>query len=151
MVPPAYAQLGPDAILSFRPSADKVSQWHTVRTRNGRIDSLQSIADEHGIPVARLIEFNFPGSTKNGRVDPDIVNWYLHNHKEFRCQRSTSDNANFMFKGGEKIAIPWLGQVQIGEPILAGDRIARMTFNEKVGEAMERSLPYPPKRSSGPC
>ena len=147
MVEPSYAQLGRDVLLTFRPSADQVSQWHTVGMRHGKIDSLRSVAEQHGIPVERLIEFNFPGSTKNGRVDPDVVNWYLHNHHDFRCQRSTSDGANFMFAGGEKIAIPFLGKVEIGEPILPGDRIARMTFNEKVGEAMERSLPYLPENA----
>jgi hypothetical protein len=37
--------------------------------------------------------------------------------------------------------------VEIGDPILPGDRIARMTFNEKVGEAMQRSLPYLPENA----
>ena len=147
MIAPSGAQLGKDVLLKFRPSPDRVSQWHIVRMRNGRIDNFQTIAEEHGVPVARLLELNFPGSTKSGRVDPDVVNWYLHNHTGFRCQRSTSDGANFMFTGGEKVAIPFLGQVEIGEPILPGDRIARMTFNEKVGEAMERSLPYLPENA----
>lgn len=109
MVSPAYAQLGKDVMLSFRPNRDKVSVWHIVRVRNGRIDNFQSIADEHEVPVATLIEFNFPGSTKNGRVDPDIVNWCLHNHREFRCQRATTDDSTYMFQGGERIAVPFLG------------------------------------------
>jgi hypothetical protein len=147
MVRPAYAQLGEDVLLSFRPSQDKVSLWHVVRVRNGRMDNFQSIADEHQVPAARLIEFNFPGSMKNGRVDPDVVNWYLHHHREFRCQRTTTDGNNYVFSGSEKIAVPFLGRVEIGDPILPGDRIARMTFNEKVGEAMQRSLPYLPENA----
>lgn len=144
MIAPAYAQLGQNVMLSSRPNEDKVATWHTVRTQNGRVENLQTIAQQHGVPVAKLIEFNFPGSTKNGRVDPDVVNWYLHNHQAFRCRRATSDGANFMFNGGEKIAVPFLSTVEIGDPTLPGDRIAKMTFNEKMGEAMERSLPYLP-------
>jgi hypothetical protein len=102
MVQPAYAQLGMDVMLSYRPNEDKISSWHAVRMRNGRIDNLQSIAEEYEVPVATLIEFNFPGSTKNGRVDPGIVNWYLHNHRDFRCMHATADGNNYLFKGGRK-------------------------------------------------
>jgi hypothetical protein len=71
-------------------------------------------ATKHQIPVERLIEFNFPGSVIKGRVNPAIVNWYLHYHEGFDCPE-THDHINRKFEGGERLAIPHLGNVEIGE------------------------------------
>lgn len=118
-VPPKYAHLGMQLIVSYSPPDDKVSSWHTVSPQK---ESFLKIADRYSVPVARLIEFNFPGSVKNDRVDPDVVNWYLFNHERFRCRTTTADGANHMFRGGEKVAIPYLGRVEIGEPEIIRSR-----------------------------
>jgi len=114
MVAPLYSNLAPDVVKSYSPSGDKVFKWHTVK--GGYTESLVSIAKQYGIPIAKLIEFNFPGSVKAGRVDPDVVNWYLFNHRRTHCHSITRNGYNFMFSGGEKIAIPYLGRVDVGEP-----------------------------------
>jgi hypothetical protein len=90
--------------------------WHTVRS--GHKESLASIAKQYSVPVEKLIDFNFPGSVTAGRVDPDIVNWYLFNHVRTRCRDITQDGHNYMFSGGEKIAIPYLGRLDIEEPVI---------------------------------
>jgi hypothetical protein len=119
MVAPKYANLGMELIVSYIPPDEKVSSWHTVSSRK---ESLLAIAKQYTVPVERLIEFNFPGSVPNGRINPDIVNWYLYNHKAFNCRQATPDGFNYMFKGGEQIAIPYLGQVEIGEPDIIKSR-----------------------------
>jgi hypothetical protein len=116
MVAPKYSVLAPDVVKSYSPPEDKINVWHTVRS--GHTESLASIATQHGVPVERLIEFNFPGSVISGRVDPDIVNWYLFNHIRMRCHDVTRDGHNYMFRGGEKIAIPYLGHVDVGMPVI---------------------------------
>ncbi len=116
MVAPTYSVLAPDLIKSYNPPEDKINTWHTVRI--GHTESLASIAKQYGVPADKLIEFNFPGSVKAGRVNPDIVNWYLYNHLRTRCRDVTKDGHNYMFKGGEKIAIPYLGHVEAGEPVI---------------------------------
>ena len=68
--PPEYATLNMAAIVSYIPPEDKVAAWHTVSKRR---ESLAAIAAQYGVPAARLIEFNFPGSVKNDRVNPDVV------------------------------------------------------------------------------
>jgi|APLak6261659120_1056016.scaffolds.fasta_scaffold04403_2 hypothetical protein len=120
MVAPTYANLGMHLIISYSPKEEKVSTWHIVR--DGRTENLQTIATKYGVPVTTLIEFNFPGSVKNGCVNPDIVNWYLFNHQRFRCRVTTQNGMNYMFQGGEKVAIPYLGQVEIGEPEIIRSR-----------------------------
>jgi hypothetical protein len=115
MTPPMYANLAPDLVKSYSPPEEKINAWHTVKS--GKTESLLTIAKQYEVPVQRLIEFNFPGSVKDGRVLPDIVNWYLYNHQRFRCRDTTRDGFNYMFRGGEKVAIPYLGNVEIGEPV----------------------------------
>src|SRR5215813_15578507 len=117
--PPEYATLNMAAIVSYIPPEDKVAAWHIVSKRR---ESLAAIAAQYGIPAARLIEFNFPGSVKNDRVNPDVVNWYLFHHQRFRCQDTTQDGLNYMFRGGERVAIPHLGTVEIGEPEIIRSR-----------------------------
>ena len=34
------------------------------------------------------------------------------------CRHVTRDGHNYMFKGGEKVAIPYLGRVNVGEPVI---------------------------------
>jgi hypothetical protein len=114
MVAPMYSNLAPDLIKSYSPPEDKIKVWHTVR--NGK-ESLLSIATQYQVPVETLIEFNFPGSVKAGRIAPDTVNWYLFNHQRFRCHSTTHDGLNYMFRGGEKVAIPHLGHVDIGDAV----------------------------------
>ena len=131
MVPPAYPGLAPGSAKSYSPPEDKVFKWHTVTPNK---ESLDSIAKQYGVPVEKLIEFNFPGSVRAGRVNPDIVNWYLCNHKRTRCMRIIG--YNYVFTGGEKIAIPYLGSVEIGPIVLhppTGIRkVAVLTSNEVV-------------------
>src|SRR4051812_44749676 len=102
MVPPTFSNLAPDLVKKYSPPDDKTNTWHTVR--NGKTESLLVIANQYQVPVLRLIEFNFPGSVKGGRVNPDVVNCYLFNHERFRCRDTTPDGFNYRFKGGEKIA-----------------------------------------------
>lgn len=112
-VAPAVANLGMQLVIGYSPDKALVSEWHTVR--DGR-ESFLSIAEKFGVPADKLINFNFPASVKNGRVDPDVVNWYLFEHQRFHCRSTTRDGLNYMFKGGETVAIPFLGLVEIGEP-----------------------------------
>ena len=128
--PPKYAQLNPEMIKSFRPSEDGISVWHTVTS--GRHESLQVLATRYGVPVEQIIEFNFPGSVENGRVIPEIVNWYLHHHTGFGCPE-TPDRKNRIFKGGEKVAIPYKGGKAPAKPARL-PTLAEATewFKEKV-------------------
>ena len=91
-VPPKYANLGMHLIVSYSPPEDKISAWHTVSPQR---ESFLKIAARYSVPVARLIEFNFPGSVKNDRVNPDVVNWYLFNHERFQCRKTTADGMNY--------------------------------------------------------
>jgi hypothetical protein len=116
MVPPPLADLDMDLKVSYGPPQEEISSWHTVSARR---ESLLHIATEHQVPVARLIEFNFPGSVTNGRINPDIVNWYLFHHERFRCRDTTRDGLNYMFRSGHKVAIPYLGKVGLGIPEIA--------------------------------
>ena len=113
---PPYAKLSMDVTLSHSPKEELVSAWHIVK--DGQKENFQTIATEHGVPVTRLIEFNFPGAVQNGRINPDIVNWYLFHHKRFLCRNTTRDGFNYMFGGGEKVAIPHLGTVELGVPVI---------------------------------
>jgi hypothetical protein len=88
------------------------------------------IATQYGVPVEKLIEFNFPGSVKAGRVDPDIVNWYLFNHQRIRCRDITRNGYNYMFRGGEKIAVPYLGRVDVGEPVILAPTNTRFKIKQ---------------------
>lgn len=144
MVAPEYANFGMDHIINYRPKEEKIAKWHTVI--NGKTENLQTISTQHGIPVATLIEFNFPGSVQNGRVNPDIVNWYLFNHQRCRCRTTTRDGMNYMFQSAEKIAIPYLGQVEICEPDIIRSRNTRFkirmhaNLNASVGVAVDFSI-----------
>jgi hypothetical protein len=144
--PPKYAHLNPTGIKTYRPPSDKVMTWQVVSP--GYHDSLRTLSKRHGVPVEKIIEFNFPGSVENGHLVPEVVNWYLHYHAAFGCPE-THDKKNRMFRGGERIAIPYLGSVQIGDAILlarglvsiegAGDVIASEKFT------YEFKLPRTPK------
>jgi len=100
---PKYLYLNPEAVKSYRPPDGEVSRWH--RVTDGQHENFRTIAAQYRLPVEKIIEFNFPGSVEGGRVIPEIVNWYLHHHKEFGCPE-THDRINRIFRGGEKIAIP---------------------------------------------
>src|SRR6266849_629628 len=114
-VPPDYANLNMAMIVSYVPPQDNIATWHTVSKRR---ESFVAIATQYGVPVARLIAFNFPGSVKNDHVNPDIVNWYLFNHERFRCHDmdATQNGLNYMFRVGQRVAIPHLGTVELAEP-----------------------------------
>lgn len=154
MTRPANANLGLEIIVAYVPPAEKTKIWHTVTRRK---ESLLAIAKEHDVPVARLIEFNFPGSVKNGRIDPDVVNWYLFNLKRLRCRDTTPDDMNYMFRGGEKIAIPNLGEVEIEDPIIIRSRNTKfkikmhMNLNISLGYAAEYSIFQILDEKSGLC
>jgi hypothetical protein len=127
MLAPAYSSLAPDLIKYSSPQEEKVFSWHTVK--HGLTETLDSIAKKYQIPIEKLTEFNFPGSVKAGRVDPDVVNWYLFNHVRTHCRRVTHDGSNYMFTGGEKIAIPYLGKVEVGEPVILTQGAITCVFN----------------------
>ena len=113
--PPKYLALNPEGVKAYRPPDTEVKTWHTV-TKSGK-ETWFTIQDAHGVPAARIIAFNFPGAVEQGRVVPEIVNWYLRYHKGFDCPE-TIDGKNRRFKGGERVAIPFLGSVEIGEPVI---------------------------------
>jgi len=111
---PKYASLNMAMVTGYVPPAEKVYRWHVVR---GPGDNLKRIAGDYGVRLENLIELNFPGSVENGRMIPEVVNWYLHHHSGFRCPE-THDRKNRIFKGSEKIAIPYTSLVEIGPPII---------------------------------
>jgi hypothetical protein len=131
--PPKYASLGPEVIKSYRPSDDKVANWHTVTS--GRQENLATLAARYRVPVEKIIELNFPGSVEHNRVIPEIVNWYLHHHKDFGCPE-THDRQNRIFRGGERIAIPRIEPATVPPlPGLAGlPTLAEATkwFKDKI-------------------
>jgi hypothetical protein len=83
----------------------------------GKRETFWTIAAKYQVPVEKIIEFNFPGSVEKGRVIPAITNWYLHHHKGFGCPE-THDHINRKFMGGERVAIPLLGHVEIGDVVI---------------------------------
>lgn len=100
--PPAPKWGNPEDLKRFRPSNDIAIKYHTV------IDKMQGflwLSQNYGVAANQIIGLNFPGAIENGRVIPEVVNWYLHHHLEFNCPE-TFDRQNRIFKGGEKIAIP---------------------------------------------
>lgn len=110
---PKYLVLNPEGIKTYRPPDSEVMTWHTVGY-SGK-ESWYTLEAQYGVPAARIIAFNFPGAVENGVVVPEIVNWYLRHHVGFGCPE-TQDRKNRRFKGGERVAIPYLGKVEIGEP-----------------------------------
>lgn len=124
--PPKYLQLNPEGVKSYRPPESEVKAWHTVGT-SGK-ESWLTIEKAYGVPAERIIGFNFPGAVESGRVVPEIVNWYLRFHKDFNCPE-TVDRKNRRFKGGERVAIPFLGSVEIGEPVI----VERLKPREATG------------------
>ena len=139
MVAPPYSNLAPDLVKSYSPPEDEVSVWHTVKS--GHTESLDSIGKQYGVPVEKHIEFNFPGSVKANRADPDIVNWYLFNHVRTRCRDVTRNGYNYMFSGGEKIAIPYLGRVDVGEPTILAPTNTRFKIKQHAKPERPRSWP----------
>lgn len=137
MVPPAHANLGMDIIVSYSPPEDEISSWHTVGARR---ESLLNIGTQYQVPVARLIEFNFPGSVMNGQVNPDIVNWYLFHHERFRCRDTTRDGLNFILRSSHKVAIPYLGKVRFGIAEIARSKNTsfrlKMLYAVNVGKVL---------------
>src|SRR5215216_773258 len=113
--PPRYAFLNPEAIKTYRPSDEQVFAWYTVAS--GRHENLGTLAARYHVSVEKIIEFNFPGSVEHRRVVPEIVNWYLHHHKGFGCPE-THDRKNRIFRGGEKLAIPFVGRIELGKPVI---------------------------------
>jgi hypothetical protein len=112
--PPKYAALSLETVKSYRPPEDKVYIWHTVTS--GMQENFGTIAARHRVPVDKIIGFNFPGTVENGRVLTDVVNWYLRHHRGFGGPE-TRDRRNRMFKGGEKVAIPYMSTIQTDGPI----------------------------------
>ena len=111
--PPANASLGMNLIINYVPPEDKVSFWHAVGPKK---ESLLKIAADHNVSAIRLIELNFPGSVIDNVVNPDIVNWYLFHHVRFHCREMTEDGLNYMFRPGNRVAVPFRGKVEIGKP-----------------------------------
>ena len=110
--PPRYLALNPAGITRYRPPPEDIKTWHRVLP-DGR-ESWTTIAKQHGVPVQLLIAFNFPGAMEDGRLVPEIVNWYLHHHEGFGCPE-TRDRKNRRFRGGERIAIPYQARVTLGK------------------------------------
>ena len=100
--PPA-AKWGPHEDLKrFRPATDIAKKYHTVTEK---MQGFLWLSQNYHVTVNQIIGLNFPGAIENGRMIPEVVNWYLRNHVEFNCPE-TFDKKNRVFKGGEKIAIP---------------------------------------------
>jgi hypothetical protein len=116
-----------DAIRTYRPPEDEVFQWHTVTS--GIQENFNTIAARHRVPVERIIGFNFPGTVENGRVLTEVVNWYLRHHKGFGGPE-TRDRRNRMFRGGERVAIPYVSRVDAGEPLIFMGRKKPLTLDE---------------------
>ena len=113
--PPRTPLLNLETVKSYRPPENEVFQWHTVTS--GLQENFSTIAQKHRVPVEKIIGFNFPGTVENGRVATEVVNWYLRHHRGFGGPE-TRDRRNRMFKGGEKVAIPFMGRVDAGEPMI---------------------------------
>jgi hypothetical protein len=126
---PKYLNLDPEGVKGYRPPAGQVSRWHVVT--DGRRENFRTIAATYGLPVEKIIAFNFPGSVEDDHVVPEIVNWYLHHHREFGCPE-THDRINRIFKGGEKIAIPRVASSGPQLPTLPTLDEAKKWFVEKV-------------------
>lgn len=112
--PPRTGTLNLEAVKSYRPPEDQVYAWHTVTS--GIQENFTTIAARHRVPVEKIIGFNFPGTVENGRLVSEVVNWYLRHHRGFGGPE-TRDRKNRMFKGGEKVAIPYTGSMEVGEPV----------------------------------
>jgi len=100
-----------------QPPRDQILKHHVVAAGKG--ESLASVAKANNLPVETLIAFNFPGGVENGRIVPEVVNWYLANHEAFRCPE-TPDRKNRQFKGGERLAIPKAGVSAAATPVGVG-------------------------------
>ena len=100
--PPAAKWGNHEDLKKFRPANDITHTYHHVT------DNMQGflwLSQKYSVSTNQIIGLNFPGAIENGRVIPEVVNWYLRNHVEFDCPE-TFDKKNRVFKGGEKIAIP---------------------------------------------
>jgi hypothetical protein len=87
---------------TYEPNTEAVFLYH----RAAGWETWEQIAKQHNIPVEVLLGFNFPGSVScEGRILPNVVNWFLLNNIYFRTPRA-ADGVNARFRGGELIAIP---------------------------------------------
>ncbi len=100
--PPATKWGKHEDLKKFRPANDITVKFHTV---TDKMQGFIWLSQNYHVTTNQIIGLNFPGAIENGRVIPEVVNWYLHNHVEFNCPE-TFDKKNRVFKGGEKIAIP---------------------------------------------
>lgn len=100
--PPAAKWGKPEDLKKFRPATEIAMKYHTV---TNKMQGFLWLSQNYGVTVNQIVGLNFPGSIENGRMVPEVVNWYLRNHFEFDCPE-TFDRKNRVFKGGEKIAIP---------------------------------------------
>lgn len=100
--PPA-SKWGPhEDLKKFRPSSEIAINYHTV---TDKMQGFLWLSQKYQVSANQIIGLNFPGAIENGRVIPEVVNWYLRHHVEFNCPE-TFDKKNRVFKGGERIAIP---------------------------------------------
>ncbi len=90
-------------LIRYRPPPGEVARYYT--TKQGRRETLDTVASASGVTVKQLLAFNFPGTVVRDRIVPPVVNWYLHHHVEFNCPE-THDRLNRVFQGNEKLAIP---------------------------------------------
>lgn len=100
--PPAPKWGNHEDLKRFRPSNDITFKYHDVTEKK---QGFLWLSQNYGVTPNQIIGLNFPGAIENGRIIPEVVNWYLHYHVEFNCPE-TFDKKNRVFKGGEKIAIP---------------------------------------------
>lgn len=113
--PPKSSSLSLELTKIYRPPEDEVSVWHTVVS--GKLENFNTIAVKHSVAVEKIIGFNFPGTIENGKVLTDVVNWYLRHHRGFGGPE-TFDRRNRMFKGGERVAIPFVSRMEVGVPMI---------------------------------
>ncbi len=100
--PPAAKWGKHEDLKKFRPAKDITTTYHNV---TDKMQGFLWLSQRYNVTANQIIGLNFPGAIENGRVIPEVVNWYLRNHVEFNCPE-TFDKKNRVFKGGEKIAIP---------------------------------------------
>lgn len=100
--PPATKWGKHEDLKKFRPADDITMKFHTVTEK---MQGFLWLSQKYNVTPNQIIGLNFPGAIENGRIIPEVVNWYLRHHNEFDCPE-TFDKKNRVFKGGEKIAIP---------------------------------------------
>lgn len=90
-------------LMRYTPPENLIAKLYFVKP--GYEETIESVAMENNVTPKDLLDFNFPGSVVDGKVDKAVTNWYLNHHINFHCP-DTHDGQNRRFRGGETLAIP---------------------------------------------